>query len=58
MESESDSVPETACWDVATVGLKFFWRTKKWTVMSAYAIEMEERNQDGKRVRGYRSRAV
>lgn len=29
MESESDSVPETACWDVATVGLKFFWRTKK-----------------------------
>ena len=56
IESESDSVPEMACCDVATLGPRCFCtvpRTaaeeeqkrkkekKKWTVMSACAIETE-----------------
>jgi len=49
IESESDSVPETACWEVATPGPKCFYKIpwmgrdeKKRIVMSAYAIEMDE----------------
>lgn len=50
IESESDSVPETACCDVATLGPSCFYKIprtvtegqqKKWTVMSAYTIEIE-----------------
>ena len=57
IESESDSVPETACWMVAMPGPKCFYGypekrdgRKKRMVMSACAIEIGKRGKDGKRV--------
>lgn len=69
IESESDSVPEMACCDVATLGPSCFYKIPrmaaeggKRTVMSACAIEIEEvktgNGFEGPKSSGDRSKAV